>query len=68
MQETFEILPRGGKPSIAYRRTAGPEGTAGTEARPGLVFMGGFMSDMTGTKAAVAGGLRHARRAALPAL
>ena len=51
MQEAFEILPRGGRPSIAYRRVPGPEGTAGTEARPGLVFLGGFMSDMGGTKA-----------------
>ncbi len=66
MQETFEILPRGGKPSIAYRRMAGPEGTAGTEARPGLVFMGGFMSDMTGTKAAWLEGF--AARAGLPYL
>lgn len=37
------ILPRGGGPSIAYHRTAG--------RAPGVVFMGGFRSDMTGSKA-----------------
>lgn len=66
MQETFETLTRAGKPSIAYRRTAGPEGPAGSEARPGLVFLGGFMSDMTGTKAAWLEGF--AARAGLPYL
>lgn len=66
MQEGFEILSRRGKPSIAYRRTAGPEGFAGTEARPGVVFLGGFMSDMTGTKAEWLEGF--AMRAGLPYL
>ncbi len=37
------ILPRPGGGSIAYRKTAGTS--------PGVIFMGGFMSDMTGTKA-----------------
>ena len=41
--EAAAILPRGGGASIAYRRTAG--------RTPGVIFMGGFMSDMTGTKA-----------------
>lgn len=37
------ILPRPGGGSIAYRKTVGTS--------PGVIFMGGFMSDMTGTKA-----------------
>jgi len=37
------ILPRLGGGSIAYRKTAG--------TTPGVIFMGGFMSNMTGTKA-----------------
>jgi pimeloyl-ACP methyl ester carboxylesterase len=37
------ILPRLGGATIAYRRLAG--------AQPGIVFLGGFRSDMTGTKA-----------------
>ncbi len=66
MQEAFEILSRAGKPSIAYRRVAGPEGGAGTEARPGLVFLGGFSSDMGGAKASWLEGF--ALRAGLPYL
>lgn len=46
-----EILSRAGGPSIAYARRPGADGAAGTPARPGIVFMGGFMSDMTGVKA-----------------
>ena len=38
-----EILPRPGGAAIAYHRLAGK--------RPGVVFLGGFGSDMTGTKA-----------------
>src|SRR5881275_2422733 len=38
-----EILPRPDGATIAYRRLAG--------AAPGIVFLGGFRSDMTGTKA-----------------
>ena len=41
--EAAAILPRPGGASIAYRKTEGK--------LPGVVFMGGFMSDMTGTKA-----------------
>lgn len=37
------ILPRVGGATIAYRRLQG--------AAPGIVFLGGFRSDMTGTKA-----------------
>jgi pimeloyl-ACP methyl ester carboxylesterase len=47
----IEILPRGDKPSIAYARRPGADGPAGTAARPGIVFLGGFMSDMNGVKA-----------------
>ncbi|MBT7243709.1 MAG: alpha/beta hydrolase [Flavobacteriaceae bacterium] len=43
MNEKPEILPRADGASIAYHRLAG-EG-------PGIVFLGGFASDMTGTKA-----------------
>jgi pimeloyl-ACP methyl ester carboxylesterase len=39
------ILARGAGASIAYRRRSG------TAALPGVVFLGGFRSDMTGTKA-----------------
>jgi len=50
------ILPRGGGASIAYHRTAGQ--------MPGVIFMGGFMSDMTGTKAcALEAACREAGRA-----
>jgi pimeloyl-ACP methyl ester carboxylesterase len=38
-----EILPRHNGATIAYHRLAG--------AAPGIVFLGGFQSDMTGTKA-----------------
>ncbi len=51
MSGIIEILSRDGGPSIAYARTPGPEGTMGTPTRPGIVFMGGFMSDMSGIKA-----------------
>ena len=37
------ILPRPGGGSIAYRKTTGTS--------PGVIFLGGFMSNMTGTKA-----------------
>lgn len=41
--EAAAILPRPGGASIAYRKTEGK--------LPGVMFMGGFMSDMTGAKA-----------------
>ena len=41
--ETAAILSRPGGATIAYRRLDGSE--------PGVMFMGGFRSDMTGTKA-----------------
>ncbi len=43
VDEAAAILPRPGGASIAYRKTAGTS--------PGVIFMGGFKSDMTGTKA-----------------
>lgn len=51
MQEGNAILARAGLGSIAYRRTGGRAGAAGTVARPGIVFLGGFMSNMMGAKA-----------------
>src|SRR5579862_7438236 len=39
-----EMLARDGSETVAYRRRSGRS--------PGVVFLGGFMSDMTGTKAA----------------
>ena len=39
------LLQRAGREAIAYRRVVGAE--------PGVMFLGGFMSDMTGTKATV---------------
>jgi len=39
----LQTLARSGGEAIAYRRRPGPS--------PGVVFLGGFMSDMTGTKA-----------------
>ncbi len=54
--EAAAILPRGGGASIAYRKSAGQT--------PGVIFMGGFMSDMTGTKAcALEAACREAGRA-----
>ena len=44
----FGTLTRPDGATIAYRKTPGRR--TGNEA-PGLVFLGGFMSDMTGTKA-----------------
>lgn len=52
MQEAIANLARAGRGSIAYRRRQGADGTAGTAARPGVMFLGGFMSDMAGAKAA----------------
>lgn len=52
MQEAIDNLARLDRGSIAYRRRAGADGPAGTAARPGLMFLGGFMSDMSGAKAA----------------
>ena len=43
-----EILSRPDGTTIAYHKTAGDK--TGKRA-PGLIFLGGFMSDMTGTKA-----------------
>src|SRR5512142_912911 len=40
---TPQILARDGGETVAYRRRQG--------RAPGVVFLGGFMSDMTGTKA-----------------
>jgi pimeloyl-ACP methyl ester carboxylesterase len=51
MQAGNQILTRAGRGSIAYRRRAGTDGPAGNAARPNVVFLGGFMSDMTGAKA-----------------
>jgi len=42
------ILARPDGSTIAYHKTPGRDGV---DDRPGLVFLGGFMSDMTGTKA-----------------
>ena len=42
MEETGR-LPRAGGPSIAYRRRPGKQ--------PTVVFLGGFRSDMSGSKA-----------------
>src|SRR3546814_10763884 len=44
-----EILARGDGATIAYRRR---RATAAGSAWPGVVFLGGFASDMGGTKAA----------------
>ena len=44
MQEPPTLLQRDGRDTIAYRAMAGKA--------PGVMFCGGFMSDMTGTKAA----------------
>ncbi len=51
MQTAIEILPRTDGPSIAYARSPGAAGLEGTDQRPGLIFLGGFMSDMGSTKA-----------------
>jgi pimeloyl-ACP methyl ester carboxylesterase len=45
--EEAGILAREGGASIAYVRQSGPA----VAARPGIVFLGGFRSDMTGIKA-----------------
>jgi pimeloyl-ACP methyl ester carboxylesterase len=66
MQEAIANLPRPGRGSIAYRRRAGAKNAAGTDARPGLMFLGGFMSDMEGTKAQWLEGFAAAR--GLPSL
>ena len=51
MQNKVEILPRADAPSIAYARSPGAAGHQGTDRHPGIVFLGGFMSDMSGIKA-----------------
>ena len=48
------ILTREGGAAIAYRRTAG--------AAPGVMFLGGFRSDMTGAKALALEGFCRARK------
>jgi pimeloyl-ACP methyl ester carboxylesterase len=54
--EAAAILPRPGGASIAYRKCSGRS--------PGVIFMGGFNSDMTGTKAsALEAACREAGRA-----
>lgn len=40
-----------GAATIAYRHTPAPGPAQGETGRPGVMFCGGFMSDMTGTKA-----------------
>jgi pimeloyl-ACP methyl ester carboxylesterase len=53
-QENIKILAREHGPSIAYAQTPSATGATGakpTQETPGLVFLGGYMSDMTGTKA-----------------
>lgn len=47
MTETPSFLERGDGQRLAYHRTAGSAAAAG----PGVVFLGGFKSDMTGSKA-----------------
>jgi pimeloyl-ACP methyl ester carboxylesterase len=59
--EEAGILAREGKASIAYVRTAG-EGRADKTALPGILFLGGFRSDMTGVKATRLGGFARACR------
>lgn len=51
MQDANARLSRPGRGSIAYRRTPGAHGPAGTRRKPGVVFLGGFMSNMMGAKA-----------------
>jgi pimeloyl-ACP methyl ester carboxylesterase len=53
-------LPHGGR--LAYRRIAAPPGAS---ARPGIVFLGGFASDMGGTKATALAAHCRARGLAL---
>ena len=48
--EEAGILPREGMASIAYVRQSG-NGTPGVASLPGIVFLGGFRSDMSGIKA-----------------
>ncbi len=48
-----KFLTRPGGPPLAYRRAAGPA--------PGVVFLGGFMSDMTGEKATALDGFCRRR-------
>jgi len=46
-----ETLTREDGATIAYRRLAAKRGGADDRGWPGIIFLGGFMSDMTGTKA-----------------
>lgn len=46
-----DILTRPDGSTIAYRRIAGKSSATGGPGRPGVMFLGGFASDMTGTKA-----------------
>ncbi|MDE0387059.1 MAG: alpha/beta hydrolase [Rhodospirillales bacterium] len=56
MQDPPSLLERDGRETIAYRAMAG--------STPGVMFCGGFMSDMTGTKAtALEAHCRRTRRA-----
>lgn len=48
--EQTGILPRGGSASIAYVRRYGNGNSSGA-GLPGIVYLGGFRSDMTGIKA-----------------
>lgn len=61
MQRKHKSLSRESAPSIAYHAVDGVAGRAGTGTEPGIVFLGGFMSDMSGIKAAWLQGfaLRH---------
>lgn len=61
-EEPVAFLARPGAPRIAYRRL--PAGGA-ARGRPGIVFLGGFASDMGGTKATALGAYCRERGRAL---
>jgi pimeloyl-ACP methyl ester carboxylesterase len=51
MREATGRLDRGDGVELAWRRVPGRGATRGASRGPGVVFLGGFHSDMTGTKA-----------------